>query len=479
MAAQWISARLLCDLLGSVELRSPVYRDLAERLRLLVVDGRLPVGVRLPSERDLAQILGVSRSTVTAAYRSVAEAHYLRAHQGSGYFVTLPAGSTSGSHVQGAVVDRAGLISLSFASASAPPGVASAFLRSVEQLPALLGGTGYLPTGLPVLREALAHWLTGRGLPTDPDQLIVTSGALAAWNVVVRTLIGPGDRVLMESPTYPNAIDVVRRSGARPIAYPLPEDGWRADDLQQLLRQTSPRLAYLIPEFHNPTSATMADTVRESVAAALRRNRTVAVIDETLVELSLAGQPSHVPLAHFLPDALTIGSTSKAFWGGLRIGWIRAPHDLVPSLVETRAAGDLGTAAFEQLVAADLVNHPDQVLADHRLRLAQQRDHLLRELARALPDWQPNRPEGGLSLWVELPGELSTRLASTSDQHGVVVTAGPRFFPGGGGERHVRLPFTAEPEVLTAAVDRLAAASRGLRPRDAGMAPADSLRLTV
>ena len=112
---------------------------------------------------------------------------------------------------------------------------------------------------------------------------------------------------------------------------------------------------------------------------------------------------------------------------------------------------------------------PDQLLVAHRERLRVQRDHLASELHRTLPDWEFSVPGGGLSLWVQLPGEYSTRLAAVSDQYGVILTAGPRFFVGGGGERHLRLPYSADVDTLTAAVQRLATTWRAVQ---SGRSPA-------
>lgn len=468
MATRWVSANQIAGLLGPTPLAGPAYRDLADRIRLQIVDGRLNQGVRLPSERDLAAALGVSRTTVAAAYARLSDSGYLRALPGSGSYARLPPMARDLVRTA-AAEDGVEPIFLTRASAPAPPGLAAFFRRAGEQLPSLLAQDGYLSDGLLSLRERVGERFTARGLPTDPEQLIITSGALSALNVVLRTLVGPGDRVLLESPTYPAAAEAVRRSGARLVGYPLGPAGWRGADLDLLLRQTAPRLAYLIPDFHNPTAATMSGSVRGDVATALQRNRTTSVIDESLVELALEGQPGESALGRLLPDAITIGSASKAFWGGLRIGWIRAPYDLVPALIDTRAAMDLGSAVFEQLVLAELLTDPDQLLADHRDRLRGQRDHLAAELRRALPDWQFSVPDGGLSLWVQLPGEDSTRLAAAGDQHGVILAAGPRFFVGGGGERHLRLPYSADPDTLTEAVRRLAATWRAVQ---SGRSPA-------
>jgi DNA-binding transcriptional MocR family regulator len=216
-------------------------------------------------------------------------------------------------------------------------------------------------------------------------------------------------------------------------------------------------MSYLIPDFHNPTGIWMTEEARPEIAAALQRYRSVAVIDETLVELSLDPAEMRTPLACYLPGAITIGSASKAFWGGLRIGWIRAPRDLIRPLIETRALTDLGAAPFEQLVLAELLGAQTGLLARRRERLRAQRDRLRAQLSVAVPDWTSNCPAGGLSLWVTLPQESSSRLAALADRHGLLLTAGPRFFVTGGGERHLRLPFTAGDETLTEAVTRLSA----------------------
>jgi len=479
MTVRWLSPAQVTALVATPPLTSPAYLDLARRLRLHIVDGRVSPGVRMPSERALAVALGVSRSTITSAYAHLTEEGYLRAQVGSGSFVRLPRVRRPSS-APGADPDS-DPISLTTASGPAPAGLASAFDRAAGRLPEILGLSGYLPDGLPELRERIAERFTVRGLPTDPQQVIVTSGALAALNIVLRTLVGPGDRVLLESPTYPAAIDAVRRSGARPVAYPLGPDGWQADDVNLSLRQSAPRLAYLTPDFHNPTGLTMSEGARADVAAALKRNRTTAVIDETLVELRLDGEETAdpPPLAAWLPEAITVGSASKAFWGGLRIGWIRAPLELVPALVETRAADDLGSAVFEQLVTAELLADPDAVLTGYRDRVRRQRDHLVAEVSRVLPEWTFSRPSGGLSLWLQLPTEISTQLAAVSEQHGLVLTAGPRFFVGGGGERHLRVPYTADPPVLSRAVQRLLRLWHAVRTGQRVTGPAPRMRLTA
>ena len=460
VAIRWISARQLADLLDPRPLRRPAYQDLSQRLRMLAVDGRLVDGVRLPSERELAAQLSLSRSTVAAAYALLRDQGCLRTRQGSGNYLEL-APNTQAAGLGGArEVD--GAIMMTFSAAAAAPGVAGAYARAVELLPSLLAGHGYLPEGLPVLRERLADWYAARGLATDPAQVIITGGALAALNLITETVLDAGDRVLVESPSYPNALEALRRRGARLIGAPMAERGWDFDTLRAATRQSAPRLAYVIPDFHNPTGRLMGAEAREQLGRMLRRERCRPVIDETLVELNLDGVDMPPPFAAGQEDAITIGSASKTFWGGLRIGWIRAPHALVRPLVEARATVDLAAAATEQLVLAELLAARAEIVAEQQNRMRAGRDHLLLRLAAELPEWRVLRPGGGQTLWVELGRPVSSELTAAAAAHGVIITPGHRFFPSGGGQRHLRLPFAAPAPVLTEAVTRLAAAWRGL-----------------
>ncbi len=139
-----------------------------------------------------------------------------------------------------------------------------------------------------------------------------------------------------------------------------------------------------------------------------------------------------------------VDSASKVFWGGLRVGWVRAPRDLVMPLIQSRMTLDLGSAAFEQLVLAELLIEGGQTAAAGRATLRAGRDHLLGELAQELPTFETRCPAGGLSLWLTLPDRISSQLTMAAARHELLLTPGPRFFTGAGsaGERHLRLPYT-------------------------------------
>jgi DNA-binding transcriptional MocR family regulator len=159
---------------------------------------------------------------------------------------------------------------------------------------------------------------------------------------------------------------------------------------------------------------------------------------------------------------VTIGSMSKAYWAGLRIGWVRASAELVQRLAIARAALDIGSPVVEQLVAAELLARAQEVMPARRAAVRARRDTLARALRHHLPEWRFATPAGGLTLWVELGEPRSSALAAIADRHGLRLAAGPRFGADGAFERHLRVPFSLpEPELETAA-ERLAVAWRAV-----------------
>ncbi|MEJ7635301.1 PLP-dependent aminotransferase family protein [Aeromicrobium sp.] len=451
-----ISARRLADLLGPSRGTGPAYRELADLIRLLVVDGRVADGTRLPSERELAAALGVSRTTTTRVYAELRGTGLLTSRQGSGSVVSIPISASSASSLI-ITPDDADTIALTYSAPVGPPGLARAFEIAATKLPGLLTTTGYLPDGLPTLREILAQHYTDGGLPTDPDQIIVTSGAMGAVSLLARALLAPGQRVIVEGASYPHAHESFAAAGGRLTALPIDTTPWNPAALRSALEGSPHRAAYIVPDFHNPTAAVMSDEERVAWARELRRHDVVPVVDESLREINLDGVDLPPVFATYDPRALLIGSSSKSYWGGLRVGWIRAPKAAIMPIVQARMMDDIGSSAFDQLVLAELLTEGGQTAAAGRARLRAARDHLLAELARELPDIKAPCPAGGLSLWVTLPDRMSSRLTTAAGRHGLLLTPGPRFFTHSGsvGERHLRLPYTQSHETLSEAVRRL------------------------
>lgn len=452
---QAISAHRVATLVDGFD-RSPAYLGLAGALREVIGDGRIGYGTRLPSERELTTILGVSRTTVTRAYAELRDSGYAEARHGAGTFTQLPGGPVR-AYDRALRPDEPEGLDLVCAAASAPPGIAAAYTEAAADLPAYLGGHGYYPAGLPDLQAAIAATYDARGLPTHPEQIIVTAGALAATAVAGRALAAAGSRVAVDSPTYPNAVQALRTGGSRLVTMPIDADGWDLDGIASVLRRSRPALAHVMPEFQNPTGLAMPEADRERYAGLLRRHEGRAIVDEAHQPLSLDDDASPAPFATFSPDAITIGSASKSVWGGLRIGWIRSPAPLVDALTQARITLDLGAPVLEQLVMLRLLRGDmDRMLADHRDRLREQRDELAAALTAHLPDWRFRLPSGGMVLWCHLPGGSSVALVEEAARHDVHLAPGPAFAPAGGLDRWVRLPFTRPVTELHEAVRRLA-----------------------
>lgn len=427
----------------------PTYAGLAEAIRLLALDGRLALGTRLPSERQLSTALGVSRTTVAGAYDALRRAGYVASQQGSGTWTTLPDSSPmepAGAPFAPPTADT----SLDFAHAApeAPgPALRAAYEHALNALPHHLSSHGYHLLGLPALRERIAERFTSRGLSTTPEQVMVTSGAQQAFMLVLRLAGRAGDRVVVDHPAYPNTLDAIRQADLRPVPVTLTDDGWDLDAFSAAVRQSAPRIAHVVPDFHNPTGLLASDDERRQLARMLTRSHTLTVVDETLTDLGLDATPPP-PLAGYAPGIITVGTASKTFWGGLRIGWIRADQASIRKLAAVRASVDIASPVLEQEAVIHLHQHIDDVLPGLHARLRERRDALIELLAEHLPGWSVRVPAGGLVLWCNLGAPVSSRLTAVAEQHGLRLAAGPRFGVDGAFERHLRLPYTQPVDVL-------------------------------
>ncbi len=457
-------------LLGEWRSGTIAYLGLAAALRGLIVEGRLPPHTRIPSERALAAALGVSRNTATSALDALREEGYLASRRGTGSWVTFP--SSREDRPDELLAPEGDVIDMTLANLPAPADLAALAALATSALTSELGGHGYEPFGLPAARAAIADHLAGRGLATEPSQVLITQGALHGWDLALRAFARPGDRVIVETPTYPGALDAVRAHGCVPVGVPVGTDGWDLALMRAALHQARPRLAYLVPDFQNPTGARVSAHQRAVVAREAGAAGVLLVSDESLAELWI--EPGQRPPSLADGDrgtgVLAVGSLSKPVWGGLRTGWVRAAPELVRQLSLARGSQDVGSPVLDQLLAVEVLGRLDTILPGRRALLRERRDALLAALAAHRPAWHVVAPSGGMSLWAELArGTASSALAIRAAEHGVRVAAGSRFSAEGGYEQRLRLPFTQPPERLTEAIRRLAAAedALGLWPSEA------------
>jgi DNA-binding transcriptional MocR family regulator len=456
----------------------PLYARLAAAVRALVEAGEVAGGTRLPPERPLAEALGVSRTTVVLAYRELREQGLASSRQGSGTWVPrrpdLPRRpdphERSRSFLVEAVTraaseeapDTIGLMGACLPGPCVP--LAEEWRAAEGDVAELTSGTGYSPQGWPALRRAIAAGYEARGLATSAGEILVTNGAQQAIDLVARLLVARGDSVVVEDPTYLGAIDAFALAGARLVSIPVGGEGAELTALRAAAQSPS-ALVYLVPSFHNPTGTVMPDAARRAVAELAEGRGLALVEDESLADLGFGETPPPQPIASFAKRAsvLTIGSMSKLYWGGLRVGWVRGPRPLVSRLTRLKVAADLGGSLVAQALAVRLLARRDEVLRTRRRESRARFECLARQLRERLPEWSWQEPLGGLTLWVRLPAPLSEDLARVAAQHGVAIVPGPVHSPARQFADRLRLPYVLDEATLTDAVARLARAWKACR----------------
>jgi DNA-binding transcriptional MocR family regulator len=464
------SRRLAADIGRWADGPGPLHERLTVALRRVVVRGDLPAEALLPTERDLARELGVSRTTVVTAYGALKRSGHLASRQGRGTWI--PAGATAPRAGSSAPItselfatvlegEPGGTVDL-VAACPDPNPVVREVMRGLggADLVADLHGGGYLAAGLPALRAALAARLTAEGVPTEAEQVVVTTGGHQALSLAVQLLVPPDGAVLVEDPTYPGMLDILRSRGARPIPVAMDGAGVLPDALEAAVVRDRPRLAYLVPAFHNPTGAVLSAERGARVAEIAARYGVPVVDDQVLRDIWIAGRRPPPPLAAHDPEApvITVGSLSKVMWGGLRLGWLRAPRSLAERLARARILADLGGPVPVQALALALLPHLDRAAEARRAIVAEAATAFCDAMAGLLPDWEVPRPEGGATLWVRMPWGDARTFAQWAQRAGVLVLPGPAMAVREGHEDRLRISLLAEPAALREGAERLAAA---------------------
>lgn len=443
-----------------------LFRRLALALTRALERGAVAPGARLPSERALAGALRVSRGTAVSAYDLLVADGLVERRVGSGSF----AGGSAGSALVARLVDRSAepptdLVDLSISVLHDGTGLPEVGVTTADLLGAA-PDTGYGPWGRLALRRAVADLLGTWGLPSTPDQIVITTGAQQALSLAASCWVRPGDRVVLDDPTYPGALSAFTAAGADLVGLPVDHGGPRPDALAAAL-DTHPAMACLQSGPHSPTGLVLPAGRRRDLAELLVASRVPLVEDLALA--GLAWTPGPPPLAALTPDHPTavVGSLSKLLWGGLRLGFVRAPEPVALRFARVKATHDLGSSMVSQLLAERLLASPGLTtfLANRRAKLQGRYAVLARTLRDALPEWSWAEPGGGLSIWVRLPDPVAGAFSQVALRHGVAVATADALSPTGAHADRIRLSFAGPPDDLREGVKRLAAAWRELGGR--------------
>jgi GntR family transcriptional regulator/MocR family aminotransferase len=475
---------------------SPLYAQIVTYIRRLIETDVLKPGVKLPATREFALDLGVDRATVVAAYDELVAQGFATAHVGQGTFVAVPASDAEPWHQDATALEslpgqinwrqyfsRAARNNADWrppdVSAHRTPGETISFaggmpdsslfpidafrqvMHEVLRLegPALLQ---YNPaSGYPPLRRYLADYLVRKGLAVTEADILIVNGSQQGLDLVARTLLDPGDRVVVEGPSYPGALQIFRAYQAEVLTVPVGNDGIRRDVLEGVLQRLAPKCIYVMPTFQNPTGATVSLEGRRELLAMAAKAQLPIIEDDFHNELRYDGAPV-ISLRGLDRKGLVIavGTFSKILFPGLRVGWIVAPPEVMERLVIAKRVSDFHTSALMQAAIYHfcrrrlLDRHMERMRREYRRR----RDTLIQALGRHCPPhvmW--THPQGGFSLLLTLPSGVDTQsLLPEAASAGVLYTPGSLFYADGGGHNQLRLSFSEVPvEQIEAGVQRL------------------------
>jgi len=462
--------------------RVPLSRQIQLHIERLISQRLLVPGVKLPATRELARELAVNRTTVALAYDELVAAGWVRAHVGQGTFVADQVPPTvEASRPPTPRFDWTGFLSksaqviaadarrrLSYSQVPRPaPGIISfaggmpdstlfptdAFRRVLNRVIRDEGREllQYYPArGYPPLREYLASYLLRFGLEVRPEEILIVNGSQQGFDLVARTLLDPGDFVAIEQPSYPRALRVFRAYAAQLLPVPMIAGGLNVDYLERLLDRQSPKLVYCQPSAHNPTGLTMPAAARQRLVELAARHR-LPIVEDGFDGTLFYGERPPAPLKALDLSGLVIyiGTFSKILFPGLRLGWIVAPPEMIERLEMAKDLADIHTSPILQAAVFHFCRQ--RLLDRHQARVlresARRRNALLASLARRMPagvTWTES--QGGFSLLMTLPeGMDAAALLEQAADRGVAFTPGNAFFVDGGGERTLRLSFSAIP----------------------------------
>jgi GntR family transcriptional regulator/MocR family aminotransferase len=471
----------------------PLYRQIQRFLRDQIKTATLTPEMRLPSSRDLSASLGVSRITVTNAYAELEAEGLVYTRPGSGIYVAphlaaLPKPGT-GEFSSGdwplwqqellsrtwlpaqreldaltATVKHADLISFAPGMGAVDLFPADEFRKTIQRVLRRDNkeAFGYGDQdGYPPLRTTIAHILTNQGIPTSPDNVLITTGSQQAIALVAHLILHPGDVVLVESPTYLGAIDLFRLMDVRVLGMPMDEHGMIIDGVEEALATARPRLIYTIPTFQNPTGVCLSTARRRQLISLASRFNVPILEDDCFGDLRYEGR-TQPALKALDPggQVIYINTFSKMLMPGLRVGFLAASGPVYDRLSACKRATDLSTCnpiqrALDAYVSVGRYNaHLRKACRRYRRR----RNAMLAALDRFLPDgvsWQT--PQGGLFLWLQLSEGCSANdLYPFASKEGVTYAPGSIFFPGERVQPYLRLNFALNPpEIIESGIRRL------------------------
>lgn len=459
----------------------PLYRQVYEFMTNRMERGEWREHDKLPSIRMLAEELKVHRLTVFKAYKQLKEDGKVYVKDKSGYYIS-PGNVLSADYEEGAVVSSYLLSNplsdiqrisakYQFSQALIDPNLLpnlylSHYVKKVFDLYPKVMGTYSSVQGDEELREMLSrHFSEHHRLQLSPEELLITSGAQQAINLIARIMLGPMDTVLVERPTYSVAMDIFRREGARLVPVKITPEGYDLEEVEALMAKHKPRMFYMNPTHHNPTGYTVPVWQRKLLVELAERYHCLLVEDDPFRDMYFDEEP---PLPFFAYDTegwvIYISSFSKYVAPGLRICAVACRFPFMERLITAKSLVDNGTPLLNQKIFLHYYTSPrlQQHLGKLRIALQVHKEIMEEELARA--GWEWSAPRGGLNLWVKLPEHISVALLfKKSMEQSIAFVPGEICDPLGELKSWIRLSYSlTNEEQLREGMQRLTALARTL-----------------
>ena len=452
---------------------APLYLQLANNFASRILESSIPSGTKLPPERELARLLGVSRTTTLNAYRLLEERDLITTRRGSGTYVNDLSQSQSAYTMPWAQLFtpqyKSPLSSLLRTLVATPTanniislaaGMPDPALYPLSLLESALttktppldpADMGYIPTeGYFPLRRALATWQTNQGIRTAPDNILIVSGSQQGLYLTIKAFVEPRDYVIVESPTYLGAIQILEAAGARTLCLPNTKELDLAV-LEDYLVRYRPKLFYTIPTFQNPTGRVMSLQNRQDLIRLAARHRLVIIEDDPYGQLYYGQQPP--PSLKYLDNyggVIYLGSFSKILAPGLRTGWVTAAPSVINHLAQEKQYIDLHSNNLSQRILHVCLE--DNALSDHLTMVRTEYKKRRNAMVSAARRYCSNQltfttPEGGFYLWCNVTTPVSaSELLHRTAAAGVSYVPGEAFYSNQSTSTEIRLCFSTHSE---------------------------------
>ncbi|MGG0664872.1 PLP-dependent aminotransferase family protein [Viridibacillus arvi] len=450
--------------------KKAIYKQLAEYIEKGIADGTFPPDKPLPSERNLANILEINRSTVVNAYDELESIGLIERNRGSGTTISkdiwgitkkrIPSWNRyigAGSFLPNLPVTQKirkeavehNLINLATGELSEEL-FPKSFLSEITSTRSFIGSLGYdHPQGSEILRKTLTkHINKSRGIETNPSSILITSGAQQALHLIVQCLLKPGDAIAIEDPSYNYNLPIFKSAGIQIHYLPVDRDGINLEDLQSLYKKHRIKMLFLNPDFQNPTGSLMNLKKREAILDITSKFGIPVVEDDPYSLTAFSGDK--IPTLKSIDkngNVLYISSLSKIVASGLRIGWIIGPTSVIERLSDAKQQIDFGHSSYTQWIANDFIESENFNFHIKSLikELEKRRDKIIKSIDDYLRGQvEYSIPQGGIHIWCKILKNFNEiQLLEESIKRGVIYVPGSTM---GSKNGYVRFTFAREDE---------------------------------